>query len=473
MRLQPGNVSAAAYGITDNLCWTTDNCLRSLRLVWGLTLRGMKIELIPENAGKYEVIVVGGGMSGFCAAIAAAREGAKVLLAEALPYLGGNGVTGIPFIFYRATQSTRLVVGGIALEILRRLEARGALDEKPELNDTLPIDCETLQFLMTRMLDEAGVELLTHSPLLAVEREGRKIRSVCFFNKDRPLRYEADIFIDSSGDAQLAERAGLPTPMGRQSDGKTQPMTLVFTLGGVDGDRIPTLRGMCEVWGRLRKERPNGWRNPRQGPCEPAAIPGKPGVYAFNVTRILVDKGTDSRSLTHAEKEGRYQVEEFVEEFLRPHIPGYEKCYLTQIACRVGVRETRRIEGLYELQKADLIQLTQFPDAIAWNSYPIDIHSPDSGSTQFENHAMPPDSHYTIPFRCLVARDADNLLASGRCLSASHEALSAVRILSAAMATGEAAGAAAAQFVREGARSTHDLDVEKLRSTLIRNGGIL
>ena len=431
------------------------------------------IQLTPENAGKYDVLVAGGGMSGVCAALAAAREGARVLLAEALPYIGGNGITGIPFIFYRATQSTRLVVGGIALEIIRRLDAKGGLGEKPELDDTLPIDTEALQIEMTHLLDDAGVDLLTHSPLIAVERDGRRVRSATFYSKDRPLRYEAEVFIDSTGDAQLANLAGLPTPMGRQSDGKTQPMTLVFSLGGVDAARIPSLMEMCRAWSRLRNERPNGWRNPRESPCQPAAIPGKPGVFAFNVTRMIVGKGTDSRSLTEAEKEGRYQIEEFVEEFLRPHIPGYEKCYLTQIACRAGVRETRRIEGLYELQKTDLLNLTQFPDAIAWNSYPIDIHSPDSGKTQYEGHSLPHDSHYTIPYRCLVARDADNLLASGRCLSASHEALSAVRILSAAMATGEAAGTAAAQMIREKIADASALDVATLRATLIRNGGIL
>ena len=426
-----------------------------------------------EEAGQYDVLVVGGGLSGCCAAIAAARSGSKTLLTEALPYIGGNGVTGLPISSFRAANDEKLVVRGIPLELMLRLKKKRAISDAVEKTDWLSIDCERLQIELTHMLDEAGVEILTHSPLLSVEREERKLKAAYFHSKDGLLRYEAKLFIDASGDAQLANLAGFPTPMGRQRDNKTQPMTLIFSLGGIDEERMLSWDKVTAKWEELRAQR-GGWLNPRLGPALSGGfrIPGKPGVWSFNVTRIIVEKGTDSRLLSQAEKIGRYQVEEFVESFLRPYIAGYEKCYVAQIAGRVGVRETRRIVGRYELQKDDLVTQRKFPDAIACNSYPIDIHSPDGGSSQYEEGSFPDGAYYTIPYGCLVVRDADNLLACGRCLSASHEALSAVRVLSAAMATGEAAGTAAALCAQDG-QIAAKVDPDLLRSRLRKQNAVV
>ncbi len=411
------------------------------------------------------MLVVGGGLSGCCAAIASSRNGARTLVVESLPYIGGNGITGLPLSSFRATGSSRVIVGGIPLELVNRLKHRGAIDVEVEKDDWIFVDCEMLQIELTHMLDEARVEILTHSPLLSVECRDNRISAALFYSKDSLLRYESTVFIDASGDAQLARMAGLPTPMGRQRDGKTQSMTLMFTLGGIDEERMMPWMETIVRWEELRPI--YQWRNPRSGPALSGGfpIPGKKGVWSFNVTRMFVDKGTDHRLLTKAEKEGRYQIEEFVEHFLRPHIPGYEKCYITQIACRVGVRETRRIVGLYELQEEDLISLRKFPDSIACNSYPVDIHSPDSGATKWEAKVFPVGGYYTIPYRSLVASGLENLLSCGRCLSASHEALSAVRVLSAAMATGEAAGTAAAMSVAQ-QKSPSSLDIQNLRRTL-------
>jgi len=426
-----------------------------------------------EEAGKYDVLVVGGGLSGCCAAIAASRSGAKTLLAESLPYIGGNGTTGLPISSFRAANNPRLVVGGIPLELLLRLKKKGALQSNLDQVDWICLDYERLQIEMTHMLDEAGVEMITHAPLVSVEHHERRLNAALLYSKDSLLRYEAKVFVDSSGDAQLANLAGLPTPVGRQRDSKTQPMTLMFTLGGIEDKHLMSWAETALKWEELRTKR-GGWLNPRLGPALSGGfpIPGKPGVWSFNVTRIIVDKGTDSRLLTQAEKQGRYQVEEFVESFLRPHIPGYEKCYLTQIAGRVGVRETRRIVGHYELQKSDLVAQRKFSDAIACNSYPVDIHSPDGGSTHYEEGSFPNGAYYTIPYGCLVARDADNLLASGRCLSASHEALAAVRVLSAAMATGEAAGTAAALCSQNG-QIASKIDRDILRGRLREQNAIV
>ena len=226
------------------------------------------------------------------------------------------------------------------------------------------------------------------------------------------------------------------------------------------------------MWDKLGSVKP--WRNPRSGSALswPTRIPGRPNELSWNVTRILVEKGTDARFLTKAEIEGRMQIQEFVEDFLRPHVPGFRNCTLSSIGRQIGVRETRRIEGEYELQAEDLLNCRKFPDAIACNSYPIDIHSPDGGATEYRENLLSHGGYYTIPYRSLVASGMDNLLACGRCLSASHEALSAVRILSAAMATGEAAGTAAA-LCAAGHGAARDLDIAQLRKKLIEAGAFV
>lgn len=428
------------------------------------------VQLPVADAGNYQVVVVGGGLAGVCAAVAAARNGAKTLLVEALPYIGGNATIGLPLSSFRAANDTKIIVGGIPLEILNRLRERGGCDLTAQETDWLPIDCEQLQFVLTHLIDEAGVDLLTYSPLLAVEKEGGTIRSAVFYNKEASLRVHATQWIDASGDAQLAACAGLPTPMGRQRDQKTQPMTLTFTLGGVEAERMPSWDHITRQWEDLRTQ--YQWRNPRSAISYAFPLPGKPGHRSFNVTRVIVDKGTDNRLLAQAEKEGRYQIEEFVEKFLRPFVHGFEHCFVSQIGQRIGVRETRRILGHYELQRDDLISLTRFPDSIACNSYPVDIHSPDGGTSQCEEGSLPSGGYYTIPYRSLIPKDVDNLLAAGRCISASHEALSAVRVLSAAMATGQAAGTAAA-LCAQGDVTPASLDIARLQKTLQQQEAII
>ncbi|QYY35447.1 FAD-dependent oxidoreductase [Ruficoccus sp. ZRK36] len=430
------------------------------------------IPMEMEEAGQYDVIVVGGGLAGCVAAVASARNGARTLLAEAMPYLGGNSTTGLPLATFRTAHAPELAVAGIPLELMDRLSKRGAFTRDVREEDWLPVDCEALQIELTHLLDEAGVELITHAPLLHLGREDGHLRVADFYSKDGVLRTRAKCFVDASGDAQVARLAGLPTPMGRQRDGKTQAMTLVFTLGGVAKEKM-SWDEIQQTWDRLRAEGKN-WRNPRDGTALSGAqeVPGKPGVYMMNVTRILVDKGTDSRQLAQAEKEGRYQIEEFIEEFLRPHIRGYENCYLTQIGWKIGVRETRRIQGQYVLQAEDLTSCKVFDDAIACNSYPVDIHSPDGGATLYNHRFLPEGAYYTIPFRSLVAEGENNLLACGRCASASHEALAAVRVLPAAMATGQAAGTAAA-LACDLPGVIDGLDIAHLRETLAAQGAII
>ncbi|MCF7847761.1 MAG: FAD-dependent oxidoreductase [Kiritimatiellales bacterium] len=438
-----------------------------------------KIVQIPSASigvlEHYDVMVIGGGLAGICAALAAARGGAKTLLAESLPYIGGNATTGLPLSTFRTRNSPPVVVGGIPREIVEAVRALGGVSSDPAQTNWTRINGDLLQLALTQLLDDAGVTLLCHSPLIHAIRNEQRITHAAFCGPGQCAAYSARYFVDASGDAALAEKAGLHPVMGRARDGNTQPMTLTFDVGGIDQERFQTAGGgalMCRRFEELRQEMK--WRNPRQGPhlSFPNFIPGRPGYASFNVTRILVHKGTDSRQLTAAEREGRYQVAEFLFRFLKPHIPGFEGAWLARIAHRVGVRETRRIQGEYELQAQDLLSCTKFDDSIACNAYPIDIHSPDGGSSDYHADIMKPGQYYTIPYRALVARNISNLLAAGRCISATHEALAAVRVFGCAMPVGEAAGTAAALCAAKGC-AARDLGRDQLRRLLKANGAII
>ncbi|MGP4111218.1 FAD-dependent oxidoreductase [Streptomyces sp. 4N509B] len=431
--------------------------------------RSHAVEVPVEEAGSYQVIVVGGGLSGVCAAVASARTGARTLLAEALPFVGGNGTTGLPVSGLRARNSDLLVVRGLVTEILDVMRHRNAVSDDFARHDWIAVDAEQLQLVLGDLLESAGVSLLTYSPLLAAVRAGVRISDAVFYNKDgRALRYRAEMFVDTTGDAQVARLAGLTTPMGRHRDGRTQTMSLVFSVAGIDERRTPPDGAVVDLWHGLQ-ESGVVRRNQRRNPSINSVI-NRPGWRSFIATRIHVPKGTDNRLLALAELEGRKQIEEFVESFLRAHVPGYEHCFLAQIANHVGVRETRRISGLYEMSVTDLLTGRKFPDSIACNASSVENHQPDSGSARWQH--LNDGDYYTIPYRSLVAREVDNLLASGRCISASHEALAALRVLSPSMATGQAAGTAAALAAME-RTSAHDLDPELLRAELRSSGAIV
>ncbi len=422
--------------------------------------------------GRYDVIVVGGGMAGIAAALAARRGGMKTLLVESLPFIGGNATTGLPLSRFFATDSDRLVVAGIPRELCELMRAKGGFSADYEKNKWLPFDDNVFQLEVNRLLWEEGVELLCYSSLKEVRMEEGRIRHLIFSCKTEYLAYEASYVIDATGDAEVASAAGLEAPMGRARDGKTQPLTLVFTLGGIDQSKY-SHPGIQKLWAEQKEKR--NYRNPRAGSAISGAtfIPGRPGEAYMNVTRMLVDKGTDPRALTAAEIEGRFQIEEFVEQFLKPHVPGFENCYITRIAHRAGVRETRRIVGEYTLTEEDLLQCRKFEDSVACNSYPIDVHSPDGGTTQYNKKTYKPGEFYTVPYRSLVAKGCDNLAAAGRCISATHQALGAVRVLTCSMATGEAAGEAAAIALEQGGQALRDVSIPDLRERLRKAGAIV
>lgn len=425
---------------------------------------------------RYDVAVLGGGPGGIGAAVAAARNGARTLLIEQQGFLGGAATAMLvyPFMPHWAAVKTwgrpiRPVVGGIYQEILARLEAAGGLSGPGETASVL-FDDELLKIVLDDLTDEAGVEVVFHATLTGVHTAGqgdnRRIDSIEIYHKGGRETIEAAVFVDSTGDADLAALAGVPAQIGRAGDGSCQPMTLNFRLGGVAPDApiesaLNTLLAET-LAGRTDCILPNLL-------LTTARFLRDPHIVHFNATRILGPDATRGRALSAAEREGRRQVR-WLTEFLRNEIPGYASAYLLKMAAHVGVRETRRIEGEYELSERDVLGCARFDDAIACGAYCIDIHNPEGGGTRLEH--LPPGEFYQIPYRCLIPRGVTNLLIGSRSISATHEAHSSLRIMPIVCALGQAAGTAAALAVRDEC-AARDISIVDMQTLLRRQGAIL
>lgn len=444
---------------------------------------------------KYDVVIIGGGPAGTAAAIASARNGARTLLVEQNGCLGGMltmAGTGPQMTFHAGSTQ---VVQGIAQEIVDRMVKEGFSPGHMEdfvgyASSITPFDAEGMKLVLETMVREAGADILYHTVYTGCEREGKRIGKVHLYGKQGFFDAAGSVFIDASADADLATHAGIGSVYGREEDHLAQPMTMNVKVRNVDRDRmieyikehsddmlqtIPFDRleliprsGMQGAYSIIRKAREAG-----EFPVDRDMVlcfeTNNPGEYILNMSRIIKRSAVDSFDLTEAEIEGRKQAHIIVK-FMRKYIPGFENALIVSTGPCIGVRESRKINGAYKLTASDLLQNKMFEDAIAMGGYPIDIHSPDGGT--MEHHYLKKGSWYSIPYRCLYTNELDNLLVTGRCMSATHEACAAVRVTPILMAVSQGAGTAAALAVREGT-GVAAIDTEQLREILRAQGAFL
>lgn len=419
---------------------------------------------------KYDLIVIGGGFSGCAAAIAAARGGLSVLLAEKTNALGGaaNACLVNPFMRYHTKINSKRVdlSAGIFKEITLELEKCGAYYEKRKASETGIFNEEWLKLILNRKLTEAGADILFHAFLVGAKTENGRICSVNLATKSGILTFEADEFIDATGDGDLAYSAGCSMRLGREKDGLCQPMTLCFRLGNVDIEKW-----VCEkdaVNKLYKKYRDEGKiKNLREDVLVFRNV--TPGVLHFNSTRIVKLDPTNVFDVTKAEIEARNQVFELVK-FLKDNFESFKNAEIISTAAQIGIRESRMLNGLYVLNQDDIVSCKKFDDSIALGNYDIDIHNPEGSGTS--HYFFKEGEFYTIPYRCLVPKEMKNLLVTGRCISATHEAQASIRIMPIVCCLGEAAGSAAALAFNENS-SMADINVEKLRKILIQNGAMV
>lgn len=417
--------------------------------------------------GSYDVVVCGGGPAGVFAAIAAAREGAKVAIVEQYGFLGGMATAGLVMPLSVFTYQNKKVIGGIPWEFLERLEAMGGgYIEKPLGN--VAFDPELYKLCMQRMVLEAGIDLYMHSYISGfTKREDGVIESIIFENKNGSEALEAKVFIDCTGDADLAAMVGVP--MQEQNGEPLQPLSTYFVLAGVDTQSPLVNEAMHH-----NKQGENCHclpiRNYLLEHAEELNIPefGGPwfcttlheGCVAVNMTRTAGD-ACDNRDYTAAECRLREDVYRMAE-ILRTNFKEFENCYVQTVATQAGIRETRRIKGVHTMSAEEYISGYRYEDSVSRGAHPIDIHA-TKGSSQV-THFLEQAAY--VPYRALIADNFANLLVAGRAISADRKAFASMRVQASCMGTGQAAGVAAAMAARVGC-SVKNVDivtlVQKLR----------
>lgn len=440
---------------------------------------------------SHDVLVVGGGNAGCAAALASARNGARTLLVERYGFLGGTATAAMVGPWMTFHSGSQRIVGGIAQEIVERLVARGGSpghvhDASDYVATITPFDPEIHKALLFEMMREAGVELLLHAYFLEALCNAGGVAGARFATVAGPRDERASVTIDATADAYLAASAGVAVQQG-DAAGRVQPATLIFRLSHVDlaetarylrenpsemrtslppaertAERLTAVAGLYSLWERARKR---GDVSVRRELVSFFAAP-YPDEVTVNMTRVVDIDPLDPDDLTRAEVEARAQVMELFA-FFKRDVPGFANCRIAATATQIGIRESRRIVGLYTLTRDDVLGARTFDDAVARSAYPIDIHNPSGSGTTTQRLA--PGAAYEIPYRCLVPERVDGLLVAGRCISTTHEAHASTRLTPTVMSLGQAAGTAAAIAARRGIQP-REVDARELRAELVRDG---
>ncbi|MCZ7644923.1 MAG: FAD-dependent oxidoreductase [Planctomycetota bacterium] len=403
-------------------------------------------------ARETDVLVCGGGPAGIAAALCAARAGAKTLLLERHPFLGGIWTAGALSVIIDCHNK-----GGVNHEIRARMDAEGTVEpyfRRPLWN---VYAVEAMKHLLDEMMAESGVEVQLYTSVAAAAVENRRVQGVYTESKSGREFIGAQVVIDSSGDGDVAARAGCGYEKGRPSDGAMQPMTLYARLGGLQIDPRTLPRGHL-----LELTRRCGW-DPSYAGISLFPQPGQPGIGMLMATHIYGVDGANARDLTRAEQAARAELKRGVALLKQNGGPEWAEIFLIGTGPFIGVREGRRIMGRYVLTEADVREGRHFDDGICNVQFGIDIHHIDPKVGKGVWWAQVPE--YQIPYRCLVARDVDNLLMAGRCISGDHMAHGSYRVTGDAVAMGEAAGLAAALSL-ERSVDPHALDVPALQARL-------
>lgn len=432
-----------------------------------------------ESIGSYDVVVVGSGAAGSSAAIAAARTGARTLLIEKLPFLGGNSTAVLDtfYGFYTPGERSLKVVGGIGDDVVDGLRHLGRVVERPNTYGAgtgVTYLAEHLKVVWESLVTGAGARVLLHAFVQEVEVSDGRVSRLVVATKAGLRTVDATVVVDATGDADVCHHAGFSYELAGDVD-PAQTLTTTFRMANVDHERRKTV-SKDEVHALMAEAAESGeYALPRREGSD--HITPVDGMTATVMTRLdhvrrtadgKVVNATEPDVLSEAEMEGRRQALEYAR-FLIDKVPGYERASLIALSSQIGLRETRRVYGDYRVTREDVLSAHQFDDQVGLCGAPIEDHVPGTG-TKWEY--LPEGTAVGIPLRSLIPRDGVNVLAPGRCFSATHDAQASIRSMAQCMAMGQAAGTAAALAVEERG-SVRDVAFEVLGERLIKDGAIL
>ena len=417
--------------------------------------------MIDKRVIHTDILVLGSGPAGFAAAYCAAKNGAKVILVEQNGDIGGISTSGL------MSHWTGSCGSPLYYEILKRSAEQNEGEFKNQITNL--IDPEKLKTLYLEMLIEVGCKVMLYTFAEDAICDGDKLLGATVINKSGKTDIYAKITIDATGDGDIAARAGAEFVLGRESDNKMQPATLMFKVGGVDYDRAVFLGSFESTY-----ETPKGELQALAKEHIPAPAghiltykTTLPGVVTCNMTNAIDIDGTNADDLTRATLVCRRQMDDIVK-YLREFVPGYENCYIISSASLMGIRETRHFIGKYTLNEKDILDAVIFDDYVVKDAYfNFDVHNiTGSGldKTGVQKH-FKQEKGYTIPYRCLLPQVKENLLLCGRNISGTHMAHSNFRVMPICVGIGEAAGVAAYLAVSRNC-SLNDIDAKDIREVI-------
>lgn len=447
----------------------------------------MKEAILPVQKEYFcDVLVCGGGVSGFASAVSAARNGAKTILIESGGFLGGTATKGLvgPFMTCYDSNGEKQIIKGLFSEVVDLLIAEGGAVSPARCHGgdgysgyrtaghigVTPFNFETLKTVAENMCIDSGVKLLYHTTLIGCKKSGNRISCVYAADNNSIIAIHAKVFIDTTGIAALAEKAGAETMRGND-DGILQTASTFFTISGVNKnvldaymDTHTDMRSRFFM-DQIEKGKANG-----RFPCGTNKLrifENPDGTWVVNMAQVDEQLNElDCEAVTNAEIAQRQQIQKLIA-FLREEIPGLENIKLVATASDIGIRESRRMKGKTIFCLDDIKNARKFDDRIAVCANSVDIHQ--KNGVAYTAHTS---DNYYIPLSCLISNSTDNLLTAGKSLSADKYAFAAVRVMPTCIAMGQAAGITAA-IAAEQDISAGEVPYRQVQARLLRSGAYL
>ena len=400
-----------------------------------------------------DVCVLGGSCTGVFAGVRAAQMGAKVALVEKQNAFGGVATSGLVNVWHKlvSNKGNKQIIGGLTERVIKDLERIGAVTGK--LGSNYRLNTEELKIELDRLVVEHEITPYLHTVYAAPQMEGGRVTAVFIENKNGRQAIRAKVFVDATGDGDLAKDAGLSFEI-REG---LQPPTTCAKISGLPGDMLKLIDKHREEFGLAPD---HGWGG--------KPIPGSPGVGMCAFTHVFNTVASDASQLTAAEIEGRRQIRAYMDIARKYGGSNNEPCLL-DLPSYIGTRETRSFAADYRLTEEDVMKCRRFPDAIANGTYPIDVHDPKTGRFKFKR---PQGDFYQIPLSTIVSDKAPNIVLAGRMISTDRSAFGGIRVMVNLNQTGEAAGVTAS-LAASRAKPVGEVPAEAVRKELANLGAVI